>query len=62
MTKFLRRTLNSSNSPGLPFIPGIELIPEPLSIFKPRFFTWFPFPKAVRQDVESPTDLNTFPH
>ena len=46
------------NSPSLPLIVGIELIPESLSIFNPGiFFTLFPFLKAVQEDVKSRANL-----
>ena len=51
--------LNSWNSPSLPLIAGIELSSESLSIFNPGiFYTFVPFLKAVREDVETHAALN----
>ena len=61
---FLRKTLskkfdNSSNSPSLPLIAGIESgILGSLLIFNPGFFYFSPFLKANRENVETRADLN----
>ena len=52
---------DSSNSPSLPLIAGIELIPESLSIFNPGlFFTLLSFLKAVWGHAEVRADLKFF--
>ena len=51
--------MHSSNSPRLPLIAGIESTSESLSVFNPGiFYTFFPFLKAVREDVETRAALN----
>ena len=59
---FLRKTLKRQFKQSGPIlISANEFIRKSLSIFKPRFVTWFLFLKAVREDVKSCTDLNIFP-
>ena len=59
---FLRKTLKRQFKQSGPIlISANEFIRKSLSIFKPRFVTWFLFLKAVREDVKSRTDLNIFP-